>query len=257
MSKNLQNLTDTPPFWAETLLRALLSPRSRDAIAGDLLEEYRESVLPAVGTLRARIWYVRQVLSFLNASALVKVAEMIPPVLLWGAGVWLLGFGLVFMVPYVTGMAVSTVLVLFAGIVLTLGGATAIRTLLKDWSLPGTSFLGFACFATVTAVVASAPIFRPLLMMEAFLAIMTVMGFSGACKTGQVRSGIMTAVGTSISVTALIVLTVRLLHLPHPPLASVVVLPAAAAILGAGGALFGKRFVYADVDVLILTMNLV
>jgi hypothetical protein len=52
------------------------------------------------------------------------------------------------------------------------------------------------------------------------------------------------AVGTGISVTALIVLTVRLLHLPHPPLTSVVVLPAAAAILGAGGALFGKRFGY-------------
>ena len=257
MSKPRQNRMDRPPFWAETLLRALLAPRSRDAIAGDLMEEYRESVLPAVGTLRAQIWYIRQVLSFLDASALVKVAAKIPSVLLWGAGVWLLGLGLVFTVPYVTGMAVSTVLVLSTGIVLTIGGATAIRTLVKDCSLLRTSFLGFACFATVTAIVASAPIFRPLFMMEAFLAIMTVMGFRGASKTGQVRSGIMTAVGTSISVTALIVLTVRLLHLPHPPLASGVVLPAAAAILGAGGAFFGKRFGYWDVDALILTMNLV
>ena len=67
MRKDYQNPPGKPPVWAEAFLRAVLAQRSRDAIAGDLLEEYRESVLPAVGVFRARIWYVRQVFSFFDA----------------------------------------------------------------------------------------------------------------------------------------------------------------------------------------------
>src|SRR5262245_36402345 len=96
--------TKKPPYWAETLLRALLSQHSRDAIVGDLLEEYRESVLPAVGAYRARIWYVRQVLSFLDVGSLLKIIPKIPATLLWGAAIWLLGYGLFFVAPYETGM---------------------------------------------------------------------------------------------------------------------------------------------------------
>ena len=50
-----------PPVIAETLLRAMLPPASVETMTGDLLEEYRESRLPAVGTLRANGWYLRQV----------------------------------------------------------------------------------------------------------------------------------------------------------------------------------------------------
>jgi hypothetical protein len=49
----------------ERLLRVLLKPADRDTITGDLLEEYREAVLPARGQVRARLWYGRQVVSFL------------------------------------------------------------------------------------------------------------------------------------------------------------------------------------------------
>jgi hypothetical protein len=54
--------------WADLALRFLLNSRDRDAISGDLLEEYREQVLPSTGPLRARLWYVRQVLSFVKPS---------------------------------------------------------------------------------------------------------------------------------------------------------------------------------------------
>jgi hypothetical protein len=53
-----------PPRWAEAILRSLLDPDDRDSVSGDLLEEYRESIVPALGSA-ADWWYVRQVASFL------------------------------------------------------------------------------------------------------------------------------------------------------------------------------------------------
>jgi hypothetical protein len=55
--------------WADLVLRFLLKPRDRDTISGDLLEEYRERVLPARGPFAARMWYLRQVLSFVTPVA--------------------------------------------------------------------------------------------------------------------------------------------------------------------------------------------
>jgi hypothetical protein len=52
-----------PPDWAEWLLRSVLRPSDRESISGDLLEEYREVRRPALGVLRADLWYVKQVLS--------------------------------------------------------------------------------------------------------------------------------------------------------------------------------------------------
>jgi hypothetical protein len=63
-----------PPAWAEALLRALLAPRNRDTISGDLLEEYCEVVLPQRGDLGARLWYVRQVASFITTAGLARAA---------------------------------------------------------------------------------------------------------------------------------------------------------------------------------------
>jgi hypothetical protein len=49
-----------PPLWAESLLRMMLKPGDRESISGDLLEEYRQAIVPALGS-RANRWYVRQV----------------------------------------------------------------------------------------------------------------------------------------------------------------------------------------------------
>jgi hypothetical protein len=57
-----------PPAAAEMLLRALLTPASAETMTGDLLEEYRDRRVPALGRLRADFWYVRQVIGvFLRA----------------------------------------------------------------------------------------------------------------------------------------------------------------------------------------------
>jgi len=253
--KLYQNPTGKPPVWAEALLRALLARRSRDPIAGDLLEEYRESVLPAVGTVRAQIWYVRQVLSFLDVAALKEFVGMIPLPLLWGTAAAFLAWLLFIAVPDGIGMPVSSVLLLFTGIALTISGATGIRTLVKARFLVRTGFLAFVCFAVVTVLVSTAEVFRPALIIGAFAVIVTATGFQSARRTGQIRSGIAAAAATGVAATALVLALVGVLELRHPPLASAVVMPAAAATLGTIGALFGKRFGCADVEVLILVTN--
>jgi len=53
-----------PPAWAEATLRLLLRPRDRESVTGDLLEEYRESIVAALGCGAER-WYVTQVAGFL------------------------------------------------------------------------------------------------------------------------------------------------------------------------------------------------
>jgi hypothetical protein len=53
-----------PPYWADALLRLFVTPENFDNVSGDLLEEYRDSVLPGSGQRRADRWYVRQVLGF-------------------------------------------------------------------------------------------------------------------------------------------------------------------------------------------------
>jgi hypothetical protein len=58
------HLDARPPRWAEAVLRVLLAPDDRESVSGDLLEEYRETIVPARGPAADR-WYVRQVASFL------------------------------------------------------------------------------------------------------------------------------------------------------------------------------------------------
>jgi hypothetical protein len=58
-----------PPAWAEALLRLFVTPGSYDNVSGDLLEEYRDSVLPGRGPRRADLWYVTQVLGFMSRRA--------------------------------------------------------------------------------------------------------------------------------------------------------------------------------------------
>jgi hypothetical protein len=56
--------TTRPPWWAEALLQLLLKPEDRESVSGDLLEEYRETIVPALGS-KADRWYVGQVGWFL------------------------------------------------------------------------------------------------------------------------------------------------------------------------------------------------
>jgi hypothetical protein len=59
----------TPPRWAERFLRLFLARRDRESITGDLLEEYREAILPTRSRFRAQMWYVGQALSLIDGVA--------------------------------------------------------------------------------------------------------------------------------------------------------------------------------------------
>lgn len=61
----------TPPRWAEWVLRMFLARENRDAVSGDLLEEYREVIVPERGPRRANRWYAAQVLGYIWRSNLV------------------------------------------------------------------------------------------------------------------------------------------------------------------------------------------
>ena len=63
-----------PPAWAESVLRLLLPPRNRDSVSGDLLEEYRDVVVPSRGVLRAKLWYVRQLVSFVTVTSVGRAS---------------------------------------------------------------------------------------------------------------------------------------------------------------------------------------
>jgi len=61
-----------PPRWLDALLRRLVHRRNRDAIPGDLFEEYRDAILSGERRLRARARYLVQAVS-------VIVVVMRPP----------------------------------------------------------------------------------------------------------------------------------------------------------------------------------
>jgi hypothetical protein len=58
-----------PPRWAQAMLRIILRAEDDEPVSGDLLEAYRDSVVPSVGRARANAWYLRQVLGFACRSA--------------------------------------------------------------------------------------------------------------------------------------------------------------------------------------------
>jgi hypothetical protein len=57
-------MTDHPPQWADALLQLVLSSDDRECVSGDLLETYRDDILPARGRAAADRWYVGHVCGY-------------------------------------------------------------------------------------------------------------------------------------------------------------------------------------------------
>jgi len=53
-----------PPAWADRILRILAGSDRAEAVSGDLLEEYRDTVCPDRGPLRADFWFVGRVAGY-------------------------------------------------------------------------------------------------------------------------------------------------------------------------------------------------
>ena len=93
MATGIESMIPAPPTWLERLLILSLSPRDRETVSGDLLEEYREEQLPCLGSARANLWYVRQSISFLSVRTFggppMKAALAWVSAFTAAAGVWL------------------------------------------------------------------------------------------------------------------------------------------------------------------------
>jgi hypothetical protein len=114
--------TDTsPPNWAEALLRLFLKRDVFASVSGDLLEQYRDSILPGRGLQRADQWYVTQVLGFVLRGTFLWAALFAGAFVARTAFDWLQPT-----TDFYTRSEVSTALA--AGILLTAGFWTAWRS---------------------------------------------------------------------------------------------------------------------------------
>ena len=236
----------SPPRWAEAALRALLKPRDRDTVTGDLLEEYREAVVPALGVFRARLWYLRQALSLMTLAGCCQAAVGSVGrngMVLWAAAAAVVEYTFIFLVPGRLGLPLGLSLFVLITAALGISGATAIRSAADVRFLWRASWLwGFLFAAAMAARIAVDA------RGAAVAVILMAAGFRGAWRTGEVRTGILTAMAASVIGSLLTIAVVALglpigIGNPHPPIASgLFVLLAISTVVGTVGAMFGSEY---------------
>ena len=64
----------TPPGWATRLLAFVTPPELEDCVAGDLLEQYRDTIVPSRGVRGANRWYAAQAMRAVWRTAGVFLA---------------------------------------------------------------------------------------------------------------------------------------------------------------------------------------
>ena len=268
--------SDSPPRWAEYALRLVLHPRDRDPISGDLLEEYREIALPALGPARASVWYLKQVGSIMTSSQ-----SSIPVALFVGAGVVLLGALSFVMVRSDFGPP-SHEIISFGGVAaiavaLLIAGASVLRQvsdLQPVWRVSRLWGLVLGATLLIGNIIAKvapsglldddlphpghipgvSPIFVRLFVV-AVAGLFLTAGFRGAWKTSRVRQGILAAIATAAigGAIAFAGSIVSVIFLEHPgpgipwsgggiPLAALIVAPMLSTFPGTVGAMFGRGF---------------
>src|SRR5205085_7058251 len=71
MKRNLKTKNTTPPHWATRLLQWYCAPHLLEEVQGDLQEEF-EFQIKQVGSTRARLDYIRNVLGFIKPFAIKR-----------------------------------------------------------------------------------------------------------------------------------------------------------------------------------------
>ena len=208
-----------PPCWAEAALCMMLQPRDRDTITGDLLEEYREAVVPAVGVSRARLWYLRNALSLVTMAGCRRLVERLvvsrKSSVLWiGAALAAAGVLLLMLARTNWGPPrVPLVFVQLGAAGLAVCAATALRPAIEDGLLWRVGMIWGALFAAAIAVRMLFDLVAPLDVERSFLSshvpdrgvilgagiavIFLAAGFAGAWRSGRVRAGTLTAMASS------------------------------------------------------------
>ena len=196
-----------PPRWAEAVVRWFLSPRDRDTITGDLLEEYREVAVPTWGHARATVWYLGQGVSLMTHSKLAMESAWVAV-----GGVMLLTLMFLLNRSHL-GPPGPLYLAVLVAVVLGVTAATAMRSA-SDVRFLGRIGLTWGCLLSAVLVVRMlVDVFKPLtdgleilsqneagrgfLLGIAIALIFVAAGFHGAWRTRRVRMGILVAIATS------------------------------------------------------------
>ena len=279
MSRRKSRPDTDPPRWAEALLRIWLDPRDRETVTGDLLEEYREVVAPARGSVRARIWYVRQAWSLITiARAHRCIANFLRrhsglPSRLWilGGTAALAGVLRLLIRSHFGPPRVPLGPAFFILAALVVSASTAARCAATIGFWRATLFWGglfaaaVAVRMTVDALVPADPegfflaqsrgVFSELayprraLLGVTLAAILIGSGLVGARRTRQVRAGTLAAMATGVFgfLMTMLVAALRSIlgvgggpHAIHPPVIGVVAVLALSVVLGTIGAMFGR-----------------
>jgi hypothetical protein len=264
-----------PPLLAEALLREFLSVRDRDTVTGDLLEEYREAALPERGVFRARLWYLRQVLSLLTWSRLGCFANRVlernsmttknlVTSLVWTAAA-LSALCAVFIVLVRNRFEPPppSILLFLTPIVLGICAATALRSASTLHLLWRAGRIWAVAFAAVFAMRIAVDTIAPFDVEQYFLAqsrsdfsefdfprrflvgvaialILMAAGFQGAWKTGRIRPGMLVAMAASLMVSLPAAGALVIFSRSAAPTALVLVALGVSAVLGSIGAMLGR-----------------
>jgi hypothetical protein len=229
-----------PPRFAQALLRALLDSRQKDTIAGDLLEEYLERTTQGSERVALRIWYIRQVLSFINAGSICRV--LLPGAFRWIAAAAATEFVLFFVAPLVTGISAERAVFSLIGVVLVGIGAHTVRTSATRWLVFQASGVWLLPFLLAAFVTLRLPAFTPIPGVAAFFVCTAAASLHASKRTGKLSPGIGAAIVTSSSIVLFSTIATMLLHQHHPPLASFPLVLGVASIIGSVGGMFGRHF---------------
>ena len=194
-----------PPRWAERLLRVLLAPANRDTITGDLLEEYRDAIEPTRGAVRARLWYLRQVLSLALAS--YSPAQLL---------IWLAAAGMI-VVAFVMRYHLAPPFPDGGWAALAIGASAALFMRRADVGFLSRASVAFGVLfgAVVMTVSVATTLLAPHADQQAVLmpslaphwqllvggcaAVFMTAGFCGAWRGRRLGTGILAAVATSVA----------------------------------------------------------
>jgi hypothetical protein len=204
MTTRASEQDQNPPQWAERLLRRTLSPANRDTITGDLLEEYREVILPARGVVGARRWYLRHALSLMLASN--STVQWL---------IWLIATAalvIAFVMRYHLGppfpdagwaMLAIVAVALFSlrSVNVRLLGSVSLRFGLVFVAVAGTASVGAALLHPLSdthSVLVAYSGLRGEVLVAGCATVFVAAGFRGAWGCQRVGVGILTAMGTAL-----------------------------------------------------------
>lgn len=262
----------SPPRWLDAALRGMLNPRERDTISGDLWEAYCKDVLPAKGVLHARLWYLRQMVSLaswqgigrLTGSVWRRIGMSRNAAIAWISGgvlaLSLIVFVLIrsrFAPPFAPGVAMALAAVPAAA------AMTALRPLIDLWPLGRAAMVWAAALATAICVRFAVDWLIPFNVEDVFVAqakagwpelheprrflfglaiamLLIAAGCHGAWRTGQARSGILTAMTAGLLVVAPVFVIVALRQTTSAEVVAPFAMLAIATLLGTVGAMTGK-----------------